>query len=488
MELSDYLRIARKNWIIITAAILIAVAAAAAYSFTRTPQYESTSEVIVSAQAGSTISEQQQGNVYTQDRVSSYLLLGTSPRVLDPVIAELSLDTTAAELAETVVVTSPTNTTVMRITATDASPERAAEIANSVAANLTVAIAEVETLPGSETSSVTVAPMSAATPSDAPVSPNTPLNLALGALIGIAAGAAIAVSRTVLDTRIRLARDIEAITERPIVGAIPRDPKAKDRPLIMTADPRNARSEAFRALRTNLQFLKLDGAASFVVTSSLPGEGKSTTALNLAFALAEAGQGVVLIDADLRKPRIATYLGIEGSVGLTDVLIGRAALADVMQPWGDQELFILPSGKIPPNPSELLGSARMGKIIDGFTREGFTVVIDAPPVLPVTDAVVIARRTSGAIVVAEAGATRRTELTGALTALETAGARVAGIVFSKVPTRGPDAYVYGNYEQYGDDVLPQVEPQAAPAPQRRATAASQQEPDLVGEGTRRRAK
>ncbi|WP_203136297.1 polysaccharide biosynthesis tyrosine autokinase [Microbacterium sp. JZ31] len=488
MELSDYLRILRKNWIIIAVITLMGIGAAAVYSLTRTPLYESSSEIFVSSQAGSSSAELQQGNIYTQQRVASYVQLATSPKVLDPVIADLALGDSAAELADAVSVSSPLETTVIQITATHASPAVAADIANAIANELTAAIDEVETLPGTESSPVKVTPITTAIATEAPVSPNVPLNLALGGLVGLALGVGFAVLRTVMDTRIRSSRDVVALTERPIIGAIPLDPKAKERPLILQADPLNPRSEAFRTLRTNLQFLDIEHGKSFVITSSVPSEGKSTTAVNLAIALSDAGKRVVLIDADLRKPKVSEYLGIEGGVGLTDVLIGRAELTDVLQKWGRRSLYILPSGKIPPNPSELLGSAPMAQLLEDFSRDADIVILDAPPLLPVTDAAVLAKRTSGAIVVVAAGATHRNQLAGALDALETVDARIAGLVLTMVPTRGPDAYDYGYGYGYGygyavEEPKEPARRHAAPAPAaegvRRRTSGAQQVRDTA---------
>ena len=141
-------------------------------------------------------------------------------------------------------------------------------------------------------------------------------------------------------------------------------------PLIVQADPRSPRSESFRTLRTNLQFLDIEGKArTFVVTSSIQSEGKSTTVANLAITLENAGYRVIVIDADLRRPKLATYMGLEGAVGLTDVLIGRAKVGDVMHPWGQRTLYVLPAGKIPPNPSELLGSTQMATLLEVLERD-----------------------------------------------------------------------------------------------------------------------
>ncbi|QEW00847.1 polysaccharide biosynthesis tyrosine autokinase [Microbacterium caowuchunii] len=449
MELSDYIRVLRKNWLVIVVVTLVGLGAAAAYSLTRTPLYEAESRVFVSTQTSGSVQELQQGSAFTQQRVTTYVNLVTTPIVINPVLDELDLDMTAGELAKQVSASAPLNTTLIGITVTDPDPVLAADIANALGASLTTAVEDIETPAGQELSPVKLTRVQDALPTNVPVSPNVPLNLALGTLVGLALGIGFAVLRTVLDTKVRSARDINNLTDRPILGAIPFDPKAQERPLILHADPHNPRSEAFRALRTNLQFIEMDGGHSFVVTSSIPSEGKSTTTVNLAIALADAGKRVALIDTDLRKPKVAEYLGIEGGAGLTDVLIGRAKVGDVMLPWGKRPLFVLPAGKVPPNPSELLGSKQMAQLLEAISRDFDVVLLDAPPLLPVTDAAVLARVTSGALVVVAAGRTTSGQFEGALTALETVDAKVAGIILAMVPTRGADAYGYGYGYGYG---------------------------------------
>ncbi|MDL5352331.1 polysaccharide biosynthesis tyrosine autokinase [Microbacterium sp. zg-YB36] len=451
MELSDYIRILRKNWAVILVATLLGLSGAAAYSLTRTPIYESSSTVFVSTQTSGTVAELQQGSSFTQARINTYVGLVKTPIVMNPVIAELGLGITAGQLGQSVAASAALNTTLITITAEDADPVRAAEIANALAAGLTAAVDSIEPTGESGMSPVKLSRVSDAQPAMSPASPNVPLNLALGTLVGLALGLGIAVLRTVLDTRVRTSRDIEQVTKAPMIGAIAFDPKAKERPLIVHADPLSPRAESFRALRTNLQFLDMGGRASFVVTSSVPSEGKSTTTINLAIALADAGKRVALLDADLRKPKVAEYLGIEGGAGLTDVLIGRTRVGDVMLPWGGRSLYVLPAGKIPPNPSELLGSRQMQQLLEVLERDFDVVLCDAPPLLPVTDAAILARATSGAIVAVAAGRTTRHQLSGALEALETVGAKVAGVALTMVPTRGPDSYYagYGGYGGYG---------------------------------------
>lgn len=449
MELSDYIRTLRTHWALILATTLLFVGAAAAWSLTRTPLYEATSKVFVSAQGGTSINDLQQGSTFTQARVSAYVNLATTPTVLDPVIDALGLDVTAADLEDYVTASTPPDTPIISITATDPDPQLAADLANAVGASLTATVVELETLPSTGTSPVKLTPVAGALPATTPASPNVPLNLALAGVLGLAVGIGIGVLRTVLDTRIRTPRDIAEVTDRPILGAIPFDPGAKVRPIILHAEPHDARSEAFRALRTSLQYVDMDGGHSFVVTSSVAGEGKTTTAVNLAIALADAGKSVALIDGDLRMPKVADYLGIEGAVGLTDVLIGRVDLDDVLLPWGGRSLSILPAGSIPPNPSELLGSAQMQTLMARLAGEVDIVILDAPPLLPVTDAAVIAGRTTGAIVVVAAGSTTRTQLRATVGILAAVEARISGVVLTMVPTRGADAYGYGYGQVYG---------------------------------------
>lgn len=453
MELSDYIRILRKHWLVIVASTLVGLIAAAGFSLTRTPMYESQAVVFVQSQTGTTVGELQQGSTFAQSRITTYVSLVREPVVMNPVITELGLNTSADELAKSVTSTNPLNSTLIEITVENADPVLAADIANSLGASLAAAVARIDTPAGQDISPIKLTRVRDALAAFAPSSPNVPLNLALGLLVGLAVGVGIAVIRAVLDNKVRSPRDVEALTDRPLIGAIPHDPKAKERPLILQADPRNPRAEAFRSLRTNLQFLEMEGGHVFVVTSSIPAEGKSTTTLNLAIALADSGKRVALVDTDLRKPKVAEYLGIEGGTGLTDVLIGRARLADVLLQWGGRSLSVLPAGKIPPNPSELLGSDRMKKLLDALSAEYDVVLCDAPPLLPVTDAAVLSRAASGAIMVVAVGRTTTQQLDGALDALETVGSKVAGVVLTMVPTKGADAYAYGHgygYGGYGD--------------------------------------
>jgi succinoglycan biosynthesis transport protein ExoP len=447
VELRDYIRILQKSWILIAVILLAGVSIGSIYSILEKPRYESSAKVFVSTASGATVSELQQGNTFTQQRVTTYADLATTPIVLLPVIADLGLDLSSDQLATMVTASAPIETTLIEISVSSTDAALAAKIATAVSESLTKVVESIETSEDSGGASpVKLTLVQHAAVPQIPVSPNAPLNIALGGLAALAIGVAVALLRETLDNRIRNERDVETLTETPILGGIVFDPKANERPLIVHVDPRSARSESFRTLRTNLQFLDVGRTdRSFVITSSIQSEGKSTSAANLAIALADAGSRVLLVDADLRRPKVHEYMGLEGAAGLTDLLIGRAEPQDVIQPWGKDGLYVLPAGKIPPNPSELLGSKALTSLLAEFNKAFDVVLFDAPPLLPVTDAAILARIVGGTIVVCAAGRTHKNQLKGALSALRNVDAPVSGIVLTMLPTKGPDAYGYGRY-------------------------------------------
>ncbi|WP_084099569.1 polysaccharide biosynthesis tyrosine autokinase [Demequina sp. NBRC 110051] len=446
MELQDYLLVLRKNWLTIVLLAVLGTGAGVAYSMLATPSYTTSAKVFVSTTGADDVSELQQGNTFTVQRVQTYADLVSTASVLQPTIENLGLDIAASGLRGMISASAPTNTSVIDVTATNTDPVYAASLATGTANALIEVVEGIETTDAADGASpVQLTLVQEAEIPQAPVSPNKPLNTALGLLLGLAAGLAIALLRHALDTHIRGERDLELLTDTPVIGGIVFDPKAAERPLVIHADPRSPRAESFRTLRTNLQFLDAGRERAFVVTSALPGEGKSTTAANLAISLSDAGARVLLVGSDMRKPKMAEYMGVEGGVGLSDVLIGRVAFHDAVQRWGRTSLHLLPAGAIPPNPSELLGSTAMSELIERLNSEFDVVLYDAPPLLPVTDAAVLSRLVGGSVVVVAAGKTRTHQVEGALDALANVAAPVSGFVLTMLPTKGPDAYGYGRY-------------------------------------------
>lgn len=459
MGLHDYLRLLRRNLILLIVMVDLGLGLAIAYSLIRPPTYAATAELFVSTQQATNGQDLSQGGNYAQQVVKNYASVATTPYVLEPVIKQLGLHTTAARLKDEVAVDAPSSLTMIEITVSDGSAVRSADIANAVSSSLTRAVPVLSPSGAGQTSPVKIKLVTPAVVPDTPASPNLPLNLGIGLLTGLILGLAIAVIRDVLDTRVRSEADVASVTESPILGAIGFDRQVPAHPLIVTSAPHSPQAEAFRSLRTNLQFLGMGKTGqAFVITSPLAGEGKSTTSVNLALAIADAGIRVLLVEADLRRPKLTEYLGIDGGLGLSDVLIGKATLDQALQPWGDRGLTVLPSGQRPPNPSELLQSDEMGTLMGEIRSRFHVVILDAPPTLPVSDAALITGRASGAILVCAAKRTNRAQLRAALEVLDQVDAKVVGIVMTMVPRRGPDAKGYARYGYgYGHDVpvLPQ---------------------------------
>lgn len=448
MDVRDYIALLRRSWLMIVACTVIAAAIGTAVALLTPPMYQATTQLYVSVRNTGAASDLAQSANYARLAVASYVQVVPTSLVLEPVIDEFQLDLTESELAEQVSASSSLNTQLISITVTDPNPSLTAQLANAIGASLAAVVpAELEPpAVAGEASKVRVETVAPALVPTSPSSPNLPLSVTLGALLGLALGVGLAVLRAVLDTRVHTVADVEETLETPILGGIPFDPASARRPLVVQDVPRGPHAEAFRAARTNLQFLTTAGQTpTFVVTSSAPAEGKSTTCVNLALVLAETGARVALVDADLRKPRVADLLGIEGGAGLSDVLAGRLPLSDAVRRWGDAGLFVVPAGTVPPNPAELLGSPAMQHVLDELRAVFDVILIDAPPLLAVTDAAVVTRLTTGAIMIAASGSSRKPSLENAAKVLASADARLLGAVMTKLPTSGPDSLAYGAY-------------------------------------------
>lgn len=441
MELQQYLRILRRYWISASAAVLACVAVAALVTLMQRPTYSSTSSVFISVDSGGTAGELSQGATYAERQVKSYVAVATSAMVLDPVIRELDLDATPAALKGSLAVSAPTATSVIRIEAQNTDPVVAAEIANAVANSLQTAVAELSppSADGSGLVSATVVDQ-AAVPT-APTAPRPAVNLALGGLLGLMVGLGQAVARSLGDTRVRSAEDVEQLTGAPVLASIGHLTTSAGR-ASDAGSQHWANGEAYRRLRTNVGFLGLGGERrrSFVVTSAIPSEGKTETVVNLARVLAQAGESVLLIDADLRRPQVAARMRLDAELGLSDVLAGRALFADMVIPAGPGRLDVLPAGSIPPNPSEMLGSDAMGQLIAGVERHYDYVLFDAPPLLPVTDAVVLSAQTGGTIMVSRSGVARRAHVEEAMGILASSNASLLGVVLNDVAERSREVY------------------------------------------------
>ena len=443
MELRDYVKVVRRRWRIILTTLLVVVALASFVTFQTTPQYESRARLFVST-TDQSASETFQGGTFAIQRVSSYADLVNGQELASRVIKRVGLPITPAELSEKITATVVPETVLLQISATDPDPRRAQQIGQATAEELTGFVRELETPEGKANAPIKATIVDPANLSDTPVAPKPVRNIALAVMLGLLLGIGLAVIRELLDTTVKGPDDIGELTEAPVLGGILFDNDAPKHPLLTDLSPHSPRAEAFRILRTNLQFVDVDQTKKiFVVTSSVPGEGKTSTASNTALALQTAGQRTLLIDGDLRRPQLAKIFSLEGSVGLTSILLGRIDLSEAVQEHHASGLSVLTSGSLPPNPAELLQSHAMEQLLATARLEYDTIVIDAPPLLPVTDAALIAAQADGAVVVVRQGKTTRDQLTSSMDRLQAVGARPLGVTLNMVAQRGHKGYGYG---------------------------------------------
>jgi capsular exopolysaccharide synthesis family protein len=461
MDLSEYLATIKSRWIVIVALAIIGLLVGYGYAKSLPRLYHSTSSVFVASQGGSTNSDLLQGSTFTQDQVQSFAQLADLPVVLDPVISELGLTTTPQKLAGEISANIRLNTVIIDITVSDRSPQQAAAIANAVTTSLDAAATKLS--PQGKSSAIRMTTVAKAKVAASPYSPNTKLDAISGGLIGLILGLIYAVARELLDTRVRSEKDMLRVTDLPLLGRVARRRRMPAGSIVMRTTEHGHEAEDFRRIAANLEFADVDNPVrSIVVTSALPAEGKTTTAINLALAIAERAERVLVIDADLRKPSVADYCGIEGAVGLTSVLIGSATVAQAVRPWAGGVVDVLPSGTVPANPSQLIGSAAMASLLERLIGEYDFVVVDSPPLLPVTDTLTLGKLVDGVVVVVRSYVTRRHQLSRALGSLEFVSARVLGLILNGAKLERESSAYYSYQASSGsEDAVPAVGSDAA---------------------------
>lgn len=489
MELKDYWLTVRRRWRVVVATLVATLAVAAAVTLQATPQYDSSTRLFVSTSESDT-SSAYTGNLFATQRVASYADLVGSRQLAGQVEDSVGGEVAAEDLRELVEATVVPETVILEITATHPDAEVAARVAQAYAEELQALVSELETPQGESRALIKATIVDDAEVSDEAVSPQPARNLALAAVLGLLLGMGLAVARELLDTSLTSNDDIADVTDAPILGNIASDDAAnlEPRQVLSSATPW---AEAFRVLRTNMQYVEVDEEQKVIVmTSSLPGEGKTTTAINLALTTAMAGQRVVLVEADLRRPLVASRLGLDGAVGTTSVLIHKVTLADALQEYGDAGLSVLPCGPIPPNPSELLQSHAMENLLADLRRDFDVIIIDAPPLLPVTDAALLAAQADGAVVVVRHGRTTRDQLQHSVERLEAVDAKALGVVINQAPSRkNRTGYGYGYGYGYGFEAETDTKRSRSEA-SARARAESRAESRAMsasGKGGRRRA-
>lgn len=455
-------RVARRWWWVLVAATLAGGALGYGISLQMSPTYEATTTLLVTQNR--TEGVVQLNDLQTAERLANtFSRLVTLRPVLEQAIEEGGLPFTPEQLDDAIGVANPTGTQLLEVSARADDPEVAAVVANTVSeAFISSNQAELTARPGQ------VSIVENALAPNEPVAPRPLVNAVLGGMLLLLAAAGAVMLVEYLDDTVKSPEQAQDITGLPTLGRIERFEKlrsAKEQ-LQAATRPRSTIAEAYRAARTNLTYaIDLGRDRKLVlVTSPGPAEGKTTTTANLAVVYGLAGHRVCVVDTDLRRPTLHRVFGLENGEGLTNLLLAREPDLDrAVQRSIYTNVSVVTAGPLPPNPSELLGSARMQELLDRLKGRFDVVLLDSPPALVVTDASVLATLVDGLVVVARAGRTRRGALRATIEELAQSARPIAGIVLNQVAGRESGYYYYAYGRAYGDDVSDEPTPRRAAA-------------------------
>lgn len=443
-------RLLRTRWIIVCVSLGVCVAAAVGITLLTTPLYQASTKLYVATAGGVTPGEDYNGVLAAQQRAHSYTELLSGQSVARRAIDTLQLDISTDELQSKVNASVAPESVMIDMTVVDSSPAQARDIANAVSDEFVAMVDELEPPVEGQTPTARLVVDQRASLPTSPLTPNPARNLLLGLAVGMLLGVGLALLRELLDDTVRDPYVLEEVAGADLVGCIPRDNELRKNPTITFTGNNSAIAEAFRQLRTNLQYFDVDDPPRVVVvTSPLPSEGRSTTSINFALALAEADQNVALVEGDMRRPKFDKYLNVVGSVGFSTVLGGRASLRDALQTTRFRGLNVLTAGPVPANPSELLGSLSAKSILNELRGAFDYVVIDSAPLLAVTDAAVLAAESDGVLVIARYGKTKRKQLAHGIASLDNVGARILGALVTMTPPRAKESSCRRYYRTSG---------------------------------------
>jgi Mrp family chromosome partitioning ATPase len=445
-----FVRVHARVWFVML--LVIVGAAASTLYIAHTPKrYRASAQIFVTTKQA-TVGALAAGETFVQSQMQSYASIVTSSLVIAPV--EQRLDLGGRGLAGEVSADAPLDQVLLNVHVQDSSASRAAAIANAVAEQTIVVITRLQS------SAVELTVIHSAVAPSGPVSPREKLDLAIGALGGLLIGLALVIGRERIAPRIRSRRDVEVTTKVPVLGTIPDSGSSRSDAVISSGGSPNARSEAFSQLRTSLQFVNVDDPPKVLaVTSGNLGDGATSVAINVALDLAAVGFRVCLVEADLRRPTLARILSISNKSGLTSILTGQVGagpsegaqgsseagdsnaaspVASVMRVVGKNELSVLTSGPLPPNPGNLLASKQFRSVISELRQDFEYVILDTASLLSVVDgpeALVVA---DAALVVVRARVTTRHQLMATLRAIELVDGSAVGIVIYRALRLFPD--------------------------------------------------
>jgi len=402
--------------------VLLAVVSGGAGGFlvyyNTTPVYRSTVSLIVSGAGNGQQTDELTARVLATQRAFALSKVASTA----PAIAAASTAAGYPNSQASVSATSDAKAPFLTIQVVDSDPTRAQAIADAYETTLPTTLVKLE---GGNRPPVGLANLAPASAPGHPISPIPRRDIGLGLATGLVLGLGLSFLRQSVDGTLRDSDELQEMTSLSVLGTVPRDLPRKALPAV--SHPRSARTEAYRQVRTTL-LSRASLARTLVVTSAGMGDGKTSLATNLAAVFARAGHRVALVDADLRRPRVTSVFGVRVDVGLTEVLSGTLALADALVMLQDGRLGILPSGRIAANPSEALHARAMGDVLAKLAADFEFVIVDTPPVLPVADALVLAPKVDGVLLVVRLGHTTRDQVRHAVSNLERVNAEVLGVV------------------------------------------------------------
>ena len=458
MTILEFFRTTRANLWLLIIGIVVGAVAGFGYASLQPKVYAASSSGYVTVGESGTV-DVLSGSTAAKERARSYAAIVSSEAVAQKIKQnnpELSL--TTGQIRGSLTAAAGENAALITVSAKASSPKNAQLLANGALQATADYIKEIEQNSGNAQAlvngdstaaspaggnTVRVIPLNNASVNPPLVAPNYQQNTLIGAGTGLVLVYAAIFLRRALDQRIRTRDDATKATGASILGVLPVSDDLNEDNIVKGDTDDHIAQESIRQLRTNLRFVNVDTPPrSFIVTSAVPGEGKSTVSLSLARAMADAGSPVILIDADLRRPTVAKKLKLDAKVGLTQVLAGQVEIANAVHQLDESNLFVLPAGRIPPNPSELLGSDKMRQLINELSEE-FIVVVDVPPLLPVTDASLLSRSVDGVILVGSIGRSHREQMTEASNILKKVNANLLGMVLNQAPRKGLGNSYYG---------------------------------------------
>jgi capsular exopolysaccharide synthesis family protein len=406
--------------------------------------FQATARTIVTQPNVVGVSNQLTAAQLSSQFLGTYARIATSRSVATKVVEALQLPDSPGAIQGRLSASLEPSTYIIDISAVDGDPARARSLADTAAVALAERVAELEK---GKQAPIQAQVLDRADLPGVPISPKPRQDLLLGIVLGLVGGIAVLSAMEALDRTLKTPAQGETSFGAPLLALVPKR-RSRSSGLVVSGRDADVESEPYRALRTAVQFTDPDvSMRTILVTSASPGDGKTTTTANLALALAAAGERVVVVDADLRRASLANVFGIEGAVGLSSLVLRTVELDDTLQEWTER-VTVLPSGRpLPPNPSELLGSRFMSHLLEELAARFDVVLIDTPPILPVTDAVALSTQVDGVLVVARHGKTQRGQAAEARRRLEAVGAHVIGFVLNAVPARESAGY-YADY-RYG---------------------------------------